>query len=598
MRRMMSLIAALMIALGWLLTTPTVSRADSDDDSIKDFKVTANVGKDGVTKVHLDIAFDFGADSGHGLYLAFPLRQMAPDDQWRMYDYTMGAVTSSSGANTEVSTEESDGTLTIRVGNEYRTFTGTQNYQIDYTVQGLVAPNNAASGLDEFDWDVVGNGWQVPIDNVSVSFTGPTGITKTACYLNGSTSTPCTAASDGNSATFAAAQVGNGSYVQIVAGFPVGTFVGAEPRYTKRLTVQNMFPVNALTGSVTGLLAGGGLFLLWRRTRRAARDQVYLGLTPGLAPASGQEAAIGYDDSRAPVTVAFTPPRDARPGEIGTLIDATADERDITATIVDLAVRKHLTIEQTGKKDFAFTLTQGNDELAGYESLLVSRLFAEGGQVTTDDLRDSSYAGMLSEVRSSMYTRVTKELHWFAGNPALIRGLAIAGAVLLAAGGVGLGLLLGQIGWGLVGLAPILVAVGILVRNNSFGRRTADGSAVLAQAKGFELYLTTAEAEQIKFEEGIDVFSRYLPYAMVFGVAERWTSIFQQLAAEGRYDFAPYWYYGYGYSTGFGLGNLTTSLSSLSSSVSSSMQAATAATSGGSGFSGGGGFGGGGGGGW
>jgi hypothetical protein len=384
----------------------------------------------------------------------------------------------------------------------------------------------------------------------------------------------------------------------VVAGFPVGTFVGAEPRYTKRLNPGNMFPVNAFTGSVTSLLAGGGLFLLWRRTRRAARDQVYLGLTPGLAPAPGQEAAIGYDDSRAPVTVAFTPPRGARPGEIGTLMDATADERDITATIVDLAVRKHLTIEQTGKKDFAFTLTQGTDELVGYEATLVSKLFAEGGQVTTQDLRDSSYAGMLSEVRSSMYTRVTKELRWFVGNPALIRGLAIGGAVLLAAAGVGLGLLLGQVGWGLVGLAPILIAVGVLIRNNSFGRRTADGSAVLAQAKGFELYLTTAEAEQIKFEEGIDVFSRYLPYAMVFGVAERWTSIFQQLAAEGRYEFAPYWYYGYGYNTGFGLGNLTTSLSSLSSSISSSMQAATAATSGGSGFSGGGGFGGGGGGGW
>ncbi len=596
MRRMVSGIAALMIALGWLLMVPTVSRADSSDDSIKDFRVTASVGKDGVTKVHLDIAFDFGADSGHGLYLAFPLRQVASDDQWRMYDYTMGAVTSSSGANTEVSTEESDGTLTIRVGNENQTFTGTQNYQVDYTVRGLVEPNQGTSGLDEFNWDAIGGGWQVPIDNVSVAFTGPAAITKTACWVN--RTTPCTADNSGDQATFAASGVGNGTSVEVVAGFPVGTFVGAEPRYTKRLTVQNMFPVNAFTGSVTALLAGGGLFLLWRRTRRAARDQVYLGLTPGLAPAPGQEAAIGYDDSRAPVTVAFTPPRGARPGEIGTLMDATADERDITATIVDLAVRKHLTIEQTGKKDFAFTLTQGTDELVGYEATLVSKLFAEGGQVTTQDLRDSSYAGMLSEVRSSMYTRVTKELRWFVGNPALIRGLAIGGAVLLAAAGVGLGLLLGQVGWGLVGLAPILIAVGVLIRNNSFGRRTADGSAVLAQAKGFELYLTTAEAEQIKFEEGIDVFSRYLPYAMVFGVAERWTSIFQQLAAEGRYEFAPYWYYGYGYNTGFGLGNLTTSLSSLSSSISSSMQAATAATSGGSGFSGGGGFGGGGGGGW
>jgi len=589
------MVAALLLSVGWLILVPTVSRADSDDDSIRDYQVKANVAADGVTTVQLNVRFDFGADSGHGMYLVFPLRQIAPNDQWRMYDYTMGPVTSPSGANTEVSTEESDGTLTIRVGSENHTYTGQQDYQITYTVRGLVEPKQATSGLDEFNWDAIGTGWQVPIDQASVQVTGPAAITQTACFVGNGT---CANTMAGDSATYTATGTGNGIRMQVVAGFPAGTFVNAEPRYTKRLTVQNMFPVNGFTGSVTALLAGAGLFLLWRRTRRAARDQVYLGLTPGLAPAPGQEATIGYDDSRAPVAVAFTPPRDARPGEIGTLMDATADDRDITATMVDLAVRKHLTIEQTGKKDFTFTLTQGSDELAGYESTLISKLFAEGGQVTTDDLRDSSYAGMLTEVRSQMYSRVTKELHWFTGNPALIRGLAIAGGILLMAAGAGLGLLLGLVGWGLVGLALIIVGLGVLIRNNSFGRRTADGSAVLAQAKGFELYLTTAEAEQIKFEEGIDVFSRYLPYAMVFGVAERWTSIFQQLAAEGRYEFAPYWYYGYGYNTGFGLGSLTSSLSSLSSSMSSSLQAATAASSGGSGFSGGGGFGGGGGGGW
>jgi uncharacterized membrane protein YgcG len=359
-----------------------------------------------------------------------------------------------------------------------------------------------------------------------------------------------------------------------------------------------MFPVNAFTGGLTAVLAGAGLFVLIRRTRRSARDLVYLGLTPGIAPAPGQAATVGFDNVKAPVAVAFSPPRGARPGEIGTLIDATADDRDITATLVDLAVRNHLTIAQTGKKDFTFTLKQGTDELAAYETKLISKLFSAGGEVTTDELRDSSYASLLTDARSDLYTRVTKELGWYRSNPSLARGLAFVGGVLLIGAGFGVGYLLGLLGWGLVGLAPILVGIAVLILNNRFGRRTADGSAMLAQAKGFELYLTTAEAEQIKFEEGIDVFSRYLPYAMVFGVAERWTKVFQQLAAEGRYDFNPYWYYGYGWGAGFGLNDLSSSLNSLSSSMASSMQAATAATSGGSGFSGGGGFGGGGGGGW
>jgi uncharacterized membrane protein len=181
----------------------------------------------------------------------------------------------------------------------------------------------------------------------------------------------------------------------------------------------------------------------------------------------------------------------------------------------------------------------------------------------------------------------------------MVRGLAILGGIGLVIAGVGVGLLLGLVGWGLLGLAGVITGVGVLIMNNKFGARTADGSAVLAQAKGFELYLTTAEADQIKFEEGIDVFSRYLPYAMVFGVAERWTKVFEQLAARGAYSFPTYWYVGY--YGGFGMSELSSSMNALTSSISSSLQAATAAsnaTSGGSGFSGGGGFGGGGGGGW
>ncbi len=387
--------------------------------------------------------------------------------------------------------------------------------------------------------------------------------------------------------------------MQVVAGFPGGTFVGAEPRYTKRFTISNMFPVTPWTGAGAAALSALGLGWLIRRTRRSNRDEVYLGLTPGVTPGQGQPAAVGRDSGGAPVAVQFTPPRDARPGEIGTLMDATADDRDITATLVDLAVRGHVRIAQPGKHDFEFTRLAGGDQLVGYESSLLERLFAHGNPVTTDDLKDESYSGLLSDTRSELYRRVSTELRWFTRNPVTVRVLAIAGGIGLVVGGVLVGLLLGLVGWGLLGLAGLVTGVGVLVMNNKFGSRTADGSAMLAQAKGFELYLTTAEADQIKFEEGIDVFSRYLPYAMVFGVAERWTKVFQQLASQGAYVFPTYWYIGYG--NGFGMADLSSSMNALTSSISSSLQAATAASnasSGGSGFSGGGGFGGGGGGGW
>ena len=38
------------------------------------------------------------------------------------------------------------------------------------------------------------------------------------------------------------------------------------------------------------------------------------------------------------------------------------------------------------------------------------------------------------------------------------------------------------------------------------------------------------EAEQLRFEERADVFSRYLPYAVVFGETDRWAHAFAGLS--------------------------------------------------------------------
>jgi uncharacterized membrane protein len=118
---------------------------------------------------------------------------------------------------------------------------------------------------------------------------------------------------------------------------------------------------------------------------------------------------------------------------------------------------------------------------------------------------------------------------------------------------------------------------------------------VLAQAKGFRLYLETAEANQLRFEEGEDLFSRYLPYAVAFGLTERWAALFAQLAAQGRALAEPTWYIGPYYGVPFWAmaGTLGNDLSSFTSAADSALTAPAPGASGGSGFSGGG-FGGGG----
>lgn len=601
MTRLWKALLVLVLALGPLILAPGEARAAGENWRITDYRVVANVDQAGTATVQLTLDFDFGNDPGHGPYLTFPLRQEIGDDpdHWRMLDMTIGAVTSPTGANTEVLQEEQDGNLLVRVGSEGRTFTGVQTYQVNYTIHGIIARQQAQSGLDEVNWNAVGPGWEVPIDAATATVTGPATVTRAACFSGSTFSDPCEAASSGAAATFSTSNVGNGRGMQVTAGFPAGTFTpAADARVERRFTVGNMFPLTPWTGGVAAALSALGLAAVFRRTRRSARDQVYLGLTPGVVPAPGQETAVGYETHEAPVAVQFSPPRGARPGELGTLTDASADNKDVSATVIDLAVRGHLRITQTGNRDWTFTRLQGPDQLVDYERQLLNRMFSAGSEVTTDDLRDSSYAGMLSDVQGALHRRVSTELRWFTANPATVRALAFVAGIGIVGAGVGLGFLFGIFGWGLVGVAGVITGLAVIAMNNRFGSRTAAGSAVLAQTRGFELYLRTAEADQIRFEEGIDVFSRYLPYAIMFGVAERWTKVFAQLAEQGRYAFNPYWYTGYGYGYGFNYHTFASSMDSLASTMSSSMQHATAATSGGSGFSGGGGFGGGGGGGW
>ena len=75
----------------------------------------------------------------------------------------------------------------------------------------------------------------------------------------------------------------------------------------------------------------------------------------GLAGRPGHGQATGDDEAvpmvmrqRAPVE--FAPPEDMRPGQMGTLIDEQANILDVTATIVDLAVRGYLRSRRSRRK--------------------------------------------------------------------------------------------------------------------------------------------------------------------------------------------------------------------------------------------------------
>jgi uncharacterized protein (TIGR04222 family) len=513
---------------------------------------------------------------------------------------------------------QEQGTIThIRIGAPDKTVSGTKTYVLDYTVRGafnrITTSSEADDGTsvpphDELYWNITGDEWDVPIDNASVAVFAPAAATSVVCYRGARGSTDTCSATPGQASTFSTTDLQPGQGMSILLAYPSGTVSDASP-IIEDAPKTGLAQLTDVRPSFAG--AGAGLFALiaggmgWL-VRKRGRDSQFVGLTPGLLPVDGQAGDV------APVTrhdrdvaVQFTPPKGLHPGQIGTLVDEQANTVDVTATIIDLAVRGFLRIEEVPPTDpgkpvkdwrLVVVLPAPGEELQPYEMALMQAIFKGRNEITMGALKDT-FASDLHATQKRLYDDVTRR-GWFRGNPNTVRNGYRAGGFVLAGLGFGIAFLGIPVIGGSAAVIAAAVFVGALVVVVLAGRmpaRTAAGSAVLAQAEGFRLYLTTAEADQIRFEEGQDVFSRYLPYAIVFGVAERWAGIFDQLAREGRIQpVQPAWYGGYG--QGWTFLSLGDSMSSFETTANSAL-VSTPASSGGSGFSSGGGFSGGGGGG-
>lgn len=292
--------------------------------------------------------------------------------------------------------------------------------------------------------------------------------------------------------------------------------------------------------------------------RLRSHDEIFEGVTPGLLPQTGSDAPRKRLKSReynGSVAVQFSPPRDAAPGLVGTIVDGKAEMRDVTATIVDLAVRGFLKItpieaedgdgavpsretKQKSKQDWVLTANaEPPDEPRPFEKQLLIAMFGRGPVVRMSDLQ-SGFGQAMRQAQVDLYRQVVDN-HWYPRHPLARAGrYKTIGAVLLVVGiiaafvlALGTGKVMGFAGGGGLVIAGVILMLGS--RGIRVGR-TAEGTAMRVQSLGFKKYLATAEADQIKFEEASDIFSRYLPYAIVFGVADHWAKVFGDIAKKYR----------------------------------------------------------------
>ena len=324
--------------------------------------------------------------------------------------------------------------------------------------------------------------------------------------------------------------------------------------------------------------------------------------------------AWGRDPLKGRTIIAeWEPPEGMHPSEVGVLVDDSFDQRDLTATIVQLAVQGVITIhEEDGGDDFRLELhpeVEKKAQLRKHQKRLLGRIFdGDDTEVTLSSLKHEFVTG-LKLVKNSVLDRLVSK-GYFQKRPDRVverwSGLTVMALIGLVILGVMITAPLPY--WALAAVCVFLM----FTIARQMPRRTKKGLDALARVKGMEEYLVTAEKERMQVLP-LDHFEKLLPFAIALGVQKRWTKAF-----EGLFEKPPDWFRTT--RTGFDSVWMNRSLNRMNSNVGSTLMSGPRAAqssgssggSGGSGWSGGwsggggfssggssgGGFGGGGGGGW
>jgi len=578
---------------------------------ISNFDIVYNVQEDGTIEATETINADFGALSKHGIfryfYTSVPCGEPIPGVQqptypcpsgdFRKYDYSIKSVTKADGSKWKYEVSNEQGKVTVKIGDADIFISGPQDYIITYTLKGAF---DAYEDHDELYWDASGE-WPVTIEAFTLTLNLPDGADSRAlCYEGYAGSNAlCAANAAGSTITYATTRpLSENEQVTIVGGWQSGLFEIPPPALADRTNFRDFFTFDAL--EFGGVAASGllGVLIVLGAWWRYGRDKAYLTVHYLTDETAEQIKPLRGGH---PVVVEFLPPEDLRPAQMGVLMDERADTLDVTATIVDLAVRGYLHITELEKKgwfgsnDWKLTKLKDGNDLSPFEKRVLTGLFNSKTEVEMSDLK-YKFADDLAKSKDLLYKDAMTE-KWFEVKPETARGMWVLVALALMIFGVGLSCFAAlAIHRGLFFLGLIPAGLFLLVLSRSMARRTAHGSEMLRRVLGFRLYIETAEKYQQQFNEQENIFARYLPFAIVFGCVGKWAKAFEGLEATAAASTAG-WYTG---AHAFQANTFSRDLQGFSSSVSSTLSS-TRSSSGGSGFSGGssgGGGGGGGGGSW
>ena len=322
-----------------------------------------------------------------------------------------------------------------------------------------------------------------------------------------------------NRVTFTAEEaIFPGDEFEVRVQFPHGIVSGSPPAWQivedKRPIIDTIIVVASLLFLSIGIV---GVILLWY-TR---------GRDPNIA---------------IPAEIITEPPTDDPPGVVGTLVDEHADTKDVIATLVDLARRGYLMMAEGAPINlFGFKIKSSEityvrtskpaTDLLPYERQLLDALFNGRMERRQSDINNHFYR-YLPAIKRAL-TQETVRRGYFPRDPASVRRTYGLIGILLGITGactfIAMPTFLSP--WTHAGICPgvVFFILGILLAiiGQFMPRKTRKGAEAAARWKAFQRYLASAN-RYTDLKKAADLYERYLPYAIAFGMERRWTHIFSQ----------------------------------------------------------------------
>ena len=568
-KKPMSMGRALGCALFLLLLTVLPASAQRSW-RISNFQSNIAVMKDGTMMVteHISLVF---IGEWHGIHRTLPIEYPGPHGTNYTLFIKVHSVTDDSGEKLKYEASVSKGYRDLKIYIPGAVDTSKQ-VNIQYEV------SNGIRFFDQYDelyWNVTGNDWPVPIDHAAAFVLFPANA---AGQLRAQAFSGVYGSHDQD----VKSEV-NGNQVSFESNNPLPMRGG--------LTVDVYIPKGIL--DQPSIFTRAGWFLRSNGIILLPIFSFVVMFTmwwyKGRDPDPGMSVAPMYEA-----------PKDMSPAEVGSLVDDSVDPRDITSTIVDLAVRGFIHIEEKQEKvlffkstDYTFKLLKQRDQWTGlraHESAMLSNMFSGSDLIHLSDLKNRFYLA-LPGVKKNILSEL-KQKGMYSVDPDSANAYRVLAVLLIASPFI----VLQVTGMAQFFLAPgvaIFSIIAALIIVFLIGRlmtaKTLRGVRTLVQIQGFREFMNRVEGDRLRTMPP-DTFEKFLPFAMALGVEKHWAHAFQ-----GIVQNPPTWYTGSSYPGGyFNPIFFTNSMNTMSSSTYEAFTAAPRSSSSGSGFSSGGGFSGGG----